>query len=101
MRKIFSFIEQSYPFDWRTPYGYFVAWMAQCVGGESTATIYVQFLNLVFGSCWLFVFIAEDITKDVFAFNIIAKAKTTSNENHTELTKCFRDMVQIYSEAKQ
>lgn len=42
---------------------------------------------------------AEDITQDLAAFNIIVK--TTSDENRTELTKCFCDLVQIYTDAKQ
>lgn len=88
-----------FPFEWRTPFGYFVAWLSQCAGTIAGSCANFQFLNLLFGSCWLFMFIAEDITQDVIAFNNMAK--TASNENCTELIKRFCDMVQIYSDVKQ
>lgn len=87
------------PFDWKTPIGYLVAWFAQWAGACPVACIFIQFLNFVFGSCWLFIFIAEDIGQDVDAFNSIAK--TASRENHAELTKRFRDIVQTYTDAKK
>lgn len=87
------------PFDWRTPHGYLPAYLSQCVGGAS-AVLGVQFLNFVFGSCWLFIFIAEDITKDLAAFNTITKT-TTSDENRAEVIKHFCDIVQNYTDAKQ
>lgn len=97
---ICSFIERRYPFDWKTPYGYLVAWLLQCVGSTTNGMIYVHFLYLVFGSSWFFIFIADDITMDMAAFNIDAKTET-SNENHTELKKRFSDIVQVYLDAKQ
>lgn len=95
----FSFIRKRYPFDWRTPYGYLVAWLAQCAAGTTVGCSVTQFLNLVFGSCWLFIFIAEDIAQDVAAFNIIAA--TTPDKKSAELMKRFCDMVQIHLDAKQ
>lgn len=92
-------IELRYPFDWRTPFGYLVASLAQFVGTLTVESIYIQFLNIVFGSCWLFIFVAEDIIQDVDAFNTSIKA--ISNESHTELTKRFCDLLRIYSDAKQ
>lgn len=74
--------------------------MGQGAGTIAVASIDIQFLNLVFGSCWLFIFMADDITQDVVAFNI-ATMTTTSHENRTDLTKRFCDMVHIYSDAKQ
>lgn len=89
-----------FPFDWKTPCGYLVAWFTQCAGCIVGVNIDIQFLNLVFGSCWLFIFIAEDITQDVIEFNLFV-AEATSNEDRTECTKRFRGMVQVYTDAKQ
>lgn len=44
-------------------------------------------------------FIVRDITHDVAEFNFIVMT-TTTDENHTEKTKRFGDLVQIYSDAK-
>lgn len=85
-----------YPFDWKSPAGYLVAWLSQFAGGASVASIYTQFLNIFIGSCWFFTFTAEDITQDVVAFNIMQSAATKA-----ELTRRFCDIVQIYSDAKQ
>lgn len=87
------------PFDWTTPFGYLVAWLAQCAGITPVASIFGQFFNLLIGSCWLLISIAEDITQDVIAFNIAAK--TTTNQHRTELRKRFCRMVQIHSDANQ
>lgn len=94
------FIGRRFPFNWRTPLRYLVAWLAQSAGLSVLASIIIHFLNLVFGSCWLFIFIVEDVTQDVVAFNIAAKA-VVSNGNGTELTNRFCDTVQIYSDAKR
>lgn len=75
-----------------------MAWFAELIGAIPPSIIDVLFTNLVFGSCWLFICIAKDITQDVIEFNEIV---TTTKENRTELTKQFCDLVQIYSNAKE
>lgn len=76
-----------------------VAWLAQLLGGVFQACAIVQFLNILFGSCGLFMFIAKDITQDAAGFNFAATE--TSDENRTELKKRFCDLVQIYSDTKE
>lgn len=58
----------------------------------------LEFLCLTFGSVWIFAHIADDITTDLTAFNVIAKAP---DKNRLKLTECFCDVIQIYSEAKE
>lgn len=77
-----------------------MAWFSQSAGAASITCANGQFLNLVFGSCWLFIVIAEDITQDVVEFNIVV-GTSSANTNHTELMKRFCDMVQTHSDAKQ
>lgn len=59
----------------------------------------MQFSNIFFGSCGLFIFMAEDITQDVAAFNIISKTARL-DENRRELTSRFCEIAQFYSDAK-
>lgn len=73
--------------------------MAQGVGVTAVVFAYTQFLNLVFGSCWLFIFIVKDITWDVTEFSFTIT--TTTDEDRNKLTKSIRDIVQIFSDAKQ
>lgn len=98
IQQIFFCIELRFPFDWRTPSGYLMAWFAQCAGALTGGSIYTQFPNLVFGTCWLFIFIAEDITMEVDAFNV--DVKRSLGRNRAKLTKRFCDMVQLYWDAK-
>lgn len=77
-----------------------MAWMAQCTGCIAIVCTIGHFLNIVIGSCWLFIAIVEDITGDVVAFNIATKT-TTSTGNRTALIKQFSDLIQIYSDAKR
>lgn len=86
------------PIDWKTPSGYLVAFFCQCFGVLTATLIILQFLNLVFGSCWLFIHIAKDITRDLVAFNDDIESP---NQNRVELTTRFNDLVQIYTDAKQ
>lgn len=88
-------------FDSKTPFGYFWTWLVQCSGATPISAVVTQFLNLVFGTGWLFIFIAEHVTQDVAAFNTIVANTKLSDKNCVELTKRFCAMVRIYLDAKQ
>lgn len=87
-----------YPFDWKTPFGYSVAIFSQCFGVTIGILNYVQFLNFVYESCWIFITIARDLIKELVAFNTDVHA---SNGNSDKLTKCLVELVQMLSEAKE
>lgn len=113
---------QRYPFDWKTPHTYLIAYIPQCMGNVRIfhishfheifvdynhlriynqvfiGVVFAQFLNLTFGSCWLFMFIADDLGKDLTDFNIVTH---TSNANDAKLMEKFCDLVKIYTDAKQ
>lgn len=97
--KYFSCYELRFPFEWKTPAGYLMAWLIQCIGAMPATINTVHFLNVIFGPGWLFICIAEDITQHVTAFNI--NVQSTSDKYRTKLPKSFCDLVQIYSDAKQ
>lgn len=59
--------------------------------------------NIFFGSCWLFIVIAKDLTNDLAGFNNInssVETQTDSND-HLKLMKRFYEIIQQYSDAKQ
>lgn len=91
------------PFDWRTPLGYLVAWVTQCVEGASIVTTDVLFLGIVFGSSWLFIVIAKDITNylDVFNNAVATLKEATTDSDRTELVKHFCENIRNYADAKQ
>lgn len=97
--KLYFLNAQRIPFDWKTPSRYLLAWLYQSVGILPIVCFVIQFVNFFIGSSWLFINMAEDITQDVVAFNSIDEPIT--DENRTEKTRQFGDMVQGYSDAKQ
>lgn len=55
-------------------------------------------LPFVIGSCWFIILFIKDILNDLTALNRIAKETGTSAR---ELRARFREIVQLYSEAKE
>lgn len=95
----FSNVLERWPFDWKTPSGYLVAWIGQCAGVGTIITIPITFFNTVFGSKWLFMVIAEDITSDLTAFNNdVDKMQTISHR--AESIQRFCTIIQLYTDAK-
>lgn len=85
-----------WPFDWKTPFGYLVAWLAQCVGIGTVDIAVVSFFNIIIGSNWLFIVMAKDITNDAATFN-----SSMQLVSHARLMQQFLDVVKIYLDAKQ
>lgn len=88
-----------YPFDWRTPFGYLIAFIAEYAGALTGVCVYMQVLVLVFGTSYLFIIIAEDITQDLAALDIAAQSSDGNRD--AKLMKYFCDLVEIYSDTKQ
>lgn len=83
---------------WKNPFGYLMTSGIQFAATACILAVNVQFFCFFFGSCWLFISIANDITKELTDFNVVVKS---SDGNHPKLTKRFCDLVQVYSDAKQ
>lgn len=80
-----------------TPLGYFVAWFFQSAGIAAAATTTIVFYNFTFGSCWLFMVMAEEMTKELSALNTGVQA----NGNRAEWMACLCDLIQLHSDAKE
>lgn len=94
---VFFLKKPSYPFDWKTPVGYLVAWFSQFTAFCAAFSISIPNISFFFGSCWLFIFVADDITKDLSTFN----AGKVKNGNRVVKLKRFCDIIQVYTDAKQ
>lgn len=86
-----------------------MAWPVQFAGALAVALTGTIFLNFLFGSCWLFIDMAEDITKDLAAFSADVKSTEKRAElverrrrrRRRQLVERFCDIIQLYSDAKQ
>lgn len=95
---VFSFVVIRFPFDWKTPFGYPVAWFSQFAGCLASFSVSLININFMVGSCWLFTFIADDITSDLPEFN---RDDEMANKNQAEQLKRFCGIIQLYSDAKE
>lgn len=85
------------PFNWKTPSGYFAAWIFQSIGFLCTLFSVPGFNGLYFGSCWLFVAFAKDLANDLPQLN----ANKAHRQNLHELKSHFCRTVQYYSDMKE
>lgn len=76
-----------------------MAWLGECAGVGSFIIVSIPFFNLVCGSCWIFIVIADDITSDVAGFN--DTVEILDDSDRTESVKRIRDIIQNYSDAKE
>lgn len=77
-------------------------WLAQVGGCSAVIITEIPYFNFIFGSCWLFIHIAEDITKDMTVFNGTAyTAKKLNKSEKVDLMKRFYMIIRCYSNAKQ
>lgn len=101
--KRLSIVSKRWLIDRKTPSGYLVAWLGQFAGSVACLITVVLCFDIVFGSSWLFIVIAEDITNDVTAFNSIVKLlkHKAKISNRTRLMRQLIDVIRVYTDAKQ
>lgn len=85
--------------------GYLAAWFGESAGTAAIIFAIIPFFNYLFGSCYLFIFIADDITKDLRTFNTAVAAstetKSSNASNRAELINQFCAVIQFYADAKE
>lgn len=86
-----------WPFDWKKPLGYFMAWIMHSATVLTTSLSAILLFNFILESCWFFIVMVEDIGKDFTIFN----NKLRVNSNRKEWMKRFCDIIQFLSDAKQ
>lgn len=87
------------PFDWKTPFGYLVAWLAQFAAHIALNTSVIPFFIQMFSTSWLFASIIDDLTNELVAFN--NDIKTSRGKKHEKLKQDFCKIIRLYSHAKE
>lgn len=85
------------PFNWKTPFGYLIAFSLEIASAYTMLFIALTALCLVVGSCWIFIGIVDDITNDLDRLN--CNDETDHSEQCMKIR--FFSTVQLYSDAKQ
>lgn len=93
--KMFSLLWR-YPFDWRNPYGYLVAFSLQYAlmsFGIKHATCHTGFIG---GSCWMLISFTEDLKNELNTLNT-----TIGKKGQLNAYKEFSEFLQYHAMAKQ
>lgn len=86
------------PFDWHTPFGYFVAAFIQIIAAICTNVFLIGVACPFLGACWLIISFSKDITNDLAHL----KVRKLSNEKHREkLKQDFCRVFKLHSDAMQ
>lgn len=94
---IFLLFCKRVPFCWKTPFGYLVAWFFQFTACAAIILTVIPFFSFIFGSSWLFIFIADDIRKDLIDFN----CSKITHQQRAKVMKHFCAIVRLCLDAKQ
>lgn len=84
------------PFDWKTPFGYFVAFLYASVSLYYILFSVLPTVCLTIGSYWMIVLIIKDIINDYRIFN-----NKLTEENNKEALALFSNVIQDMADAKQ
>lgn len=88
------------PFDWKTPFGYLVAWVFEAVSIGSITIAITTTLCLVFASSCLFVAIAtDDMSQNLTNFH--ADLNTSRRHDQEELMERFCEIIRTFSSTKE
>lgn len=85
------------PFNWKTPFGYAVALLAQFTGSYAVLFCASTVFGLFGGSIWLFISITQDINNDLKHLKF--KKKLTKSDQCMKVQ--FYKIVRFYLDAKQ
>lgn len=93
----FNFEFRRYPFEWKTPQGYFIAFSLQYSLVLCTAHIGICNTGFITGSCWMLISLAKDIKEDIHMIN----EKAQINTNRLELMGEFSQLLSYHSNVRQ
>lgn len=91
------FITRRMPFDWKTPFGYLVAFIIETTGGyciSYTITCYISFL---LASCWMLMFNVNEIRYDLNSINESVK----NEDNPSKSIDRFKEFIDFHVKMKQ
>lgn len=86
------------PFDWKTPYGYCIAFLIQCVDVYALLLNSFPSLVMLIGSCWLLNGMCDDIKSDI---SILNTNKIILNGNLGNAVRHLRNVIREFLTVKQ
>lgn len=93
----FNLTNQRIPWDWRAPFKYVIALIAQTIAKLCTLYCVAPVIAFVIGSCWLFCAFLEDITEELYGL----RAERLSIARQNEMKGHFCKIMRLYSDVKQ
>lgn len=84
------------PFDWKTPFGYFIAVVPQAIDVFCVVFNVPPIIGFMYGSCSLIIAFIEDITSEFKALAINERMKP----NFMKMKKRFCNIIQLYTDVK-
>lgn len=85
------------PFDWKTPFGYVLAWFAQAAAANSCLVHVNLVMCFLIGSCCLIIGILKDIENDFAHLN----GNKTSKRRRGEMNEQFCFIVRFHTDVRQ
>lgn len=93
----FSLRSDRFPFNWKTPFRFFIALLVQSASLFAILFGITPLMCFLIGTCYLIVTIVEDITNELAPLN----ADEVLNRHERELTEHLSKIVQLHADAKQ
>lgn len=100
-----AFFLSRFPFNWKTPLGYLIAFSSQCLQAYATISSLLPMICYLAGSCWLLVHFARDSTHDLSLFTINSSpnkdAEGRMKEQFCNIIKFHGDLIELSFETFQ
>lgn len=96
-KPFFSCLFSRFPFNWKTPLGYLIAFSIVSIGAFFTICCEVYVICFIVESTWLFSFFVQDIANDLPNLNAVADR---SHANERQLRQCFGKIARCHSDVK-
>lgn len=90
------FLHPRFPFDWKTPFGYFSAFIIECGAAFSTVSCFIPMICFLAGGGWLIVSFIKDTIIDLSTFNA-----NGLNKSDDKVKKHFYHIIKLHSELKE
>lgn len=91
------FIFVRLPFEWRTPFGYLIAYFIQFPCAYFQMLVAACSLNILIGSCRILMSFVKDIENDLYSFN----KNTETKLNRAELKVQLNEFIEFHVKIKQ
>lgn len=99
--KVFHFHFDRMPFNWKTPIGFLVIFLFQCVNVNNAAMIVTPTMCFFVGSCILLKSLIEDITNDLNSLNQDEQKMSKLDKRKKIAKEDFCYVIQEFSDVKQ